>query len=137
MVILGNIGFTVFFFRRYVRKPLRKIIQSIAAADGVGGMVDSSAHNMAGDEWAVIEYALRSMQSELSSQLAAIRNSEARYKLLVENQGDMIVKLDSEGHFQFASPTYCETFGKSQAELLGSVSPITLLAKGQGEREER
>ncbi|MCP5408865.1 MAG: EAL domain-containing protein [Chromatiaceae bacterium] len=134
MVILGNIGFTVFFFRRYVRKPLRKIIQSIAAADGVGGMVDSSAHNMAGDEWAVIEYALRSMQSELSSQLAAIRNSEARYKLLVENQGDMIVKLDSEGHFQFASPTYCETFGKSQAELLGSVSPITLLAKGQGER---
>ena len=43
----------------------------------------------------------------------------------------MIVKLDSEGHFQFASPTYVRPL-KSQAELLGSVSPITLLAKGRG-----
>lgn len=134
IVILGNILFTAYFFRRHVRKPLRQIIKSIAEVDGIGAMVDSSTHKIEGDEWAIISYALKSMQSELSSQLAAIRNSEARYKLLVENQGDMIVKLDSEGHFQFVSPTYCDTFGKSQPELLGSVSPITLLAKGQGEQ---
>ena len=134
VVVLGNIVFTIFFFRRYVRSPLRRIINGIAEADGVDGAVDSPVQKIEGDEWAIIDYALKSMQSELSSQLTAIRNSEARYKLLVDNQGDMIVKLDSEGRFQFVSPTYCETFGKTQSELLGSVSPITLLAKGQGEQ---
>ncbi|MCP4286329.1 MAG: EAL domain-containing protein [Gammaproteobacteria bacterium] len=134
LVLLGSAIFTVFLFRRYVRKPLRKIINSIAEIDGVAGLVDPSAHNIEGDEWAIIDYALKSMQGELFSQLNAIQNSEARYKLLVENQGDMIVKMDPEGHFQFVSPTYCQTFGKSQSVLLGSVSPITLLAKGRGEQ---
>jgi len=49
----------------------------------------------------------------------ALRVGEEKYRLLVENQTDMIVKIDTEGRFLFVSPSYCRTFGKSEEELLG------------------
>ncbi len=49
----------------------------------------------------------------------AVQQSERNYRLLVENQTDMVVKVDLQGRFQFVSPSYCHTFGKSEAELIG------------------
>ncbi len=50
------------------------------------------------------------------------RDVEARedeYRLLVENQTDLVVKVNMQGEFQYISPSYCEMFGKSEAELIG------------------
>ncbi len=45
--------------------------------------------------------------------------SEVDYRLLIEGQSDLVVKVDTEGRFLFVSPSYCRVFGKSEAELLG------------------
>jgi PAS domain S-box-containing protein len=44
---------------------------------------------------------------------------ETNYRLLVEHQNDMVVKVDHEGKFLFVSSSYCKLFGKSEEELLG------------------
>jgi two-component system sensor kinase FixL len=61
----------------------------------------------------------------------ALRASEEKYRLLVENQTDLVVKLDSSGQLNFVSPSYCELFGQSEAQLLGTrFDP--LLSDGNG-----
>ncbi len=49
----------------------------------------------------------------------ALRKSEENYRLIIENQTDLVVKIDTEGNFLFVSPSYCKIFGKSESELLG------------------
>lgn len=48
-----------------------------------------------------------------------IKESEEKYRLLVENQTDLVVKVDLTGKFQFISPSYCKLFDKTEEELLG------------------
>ena len=48
-----------------------------------------------------------------------LKESEEKYRLLVNNQGDLVCKLDSEGVILFASPSYCKTFGQTEEEILG------------------
>jgi len=48
-----------------------------------------------------------------------LKASEEKYRLLVENQNDLVVKVDGEGRFLFVSPSYCQMFDKTEDELLG------------------
>ena len=47
-----------------------------------------------------------------------LKQNEEKYRLLIENQTDLVVKVDAEGNFLFVSPSYCKTFGKTADELL-------------------
>jgi PAS domain S-box-containing protein len=51
--------------------------------------------------------------------LQQIEDSEEKYRLLVENQSDLIVKTDLEGRFLFVNLAYCQLFDKSENELIG------------------
>jgi len=50
---------------------------------------------------------------------AALRTSQAKYRLLVENQNDLVVQFGPDGRFLYVSPSYCQVFGKTEEELLG------------------
>ncbi|MFA7418358.1 MAG: PAS domain S-box protein [Melioribacteraceae bacterium] len=57
--------------------------------------------------------------TERKEVLTKLAESESNYRMLIENQTDLVVKVDLNGRFQFVSPSYCRTFGKAQNELLG------------------
>ncbi|MCP4633535.1 MAG: PAS domain S-box protein, partial [candidate division Zixibacteria bacterium] len=56
--------------------------------------------------------------TKLKQSEEALRENEEKYRLLVDNQTDMIVKFDTDRRFLFVSPSYCKTFGKTPDELL-------------------
>lgn len=48
-----------------------------------------------------------------------LQESETKYRLLVENQSDLVVQVNADGEFTFISPSYCKVFGKKEDELIG------------------
>ncbi len=49
----------------------------------------------------------------------ALRESEARYRSIVENTTDLIATLSLDGNFIYASPNYAHTLGYKPSELVG------------------
>ena len=49
----------------------------------------------------------------------SLKASEEKYRLLIENQDTLVVKIDPESRFIYVSPSYCKAFGKKEEELIG------------------
>lgn len=49
----------------------------------------------------------------------ALRTNEEKYRLIVENQTDLTIKMDAQKRLLFASPSFCEAFGVSKQHLEG------------------
>jgi len=59
---------------------------------------------------------------DISDRVAAVdalRKSEEDVRFLIENQNELVVKVDSQNRFVYVSQSYCKLFGKTQEELLG------------------
>ncbi len=70
-------------------------------------------------------HVVESIAAQLGGVIARLRAAEAlqtneeQYRLLVENQHDLVAQLDPTGQLLFVSPSYCTTFGRDRDELLG------------------
>lgn len=53
--------------------------------------------------------------------IASLRAGEARYRAVVEAQGEFIVRWRPDGICTFASPSFCERLGRANDEILGTV----------------
>lgn len=57
--------------------------------------------------------------TEIKKTQETLKEQEKAYQLLVENQTDLVVKVNANGEFDFVSDSYCKLFGKTKDELLG------------------
>ncbi len=57
---------------------------------------------------------------ERKQSIKALRQSEAHYRGVVEDQTELICRFLPNGSLTFVNPAYCRYFKKSQSELLGS-----------------
>ena len=78
---------------------------------------------------AILEAANARMDNELCERKRAeaeLRNSETRFRLLLESAGDGIIGLDNEGRCTFVNRTALEMLGYRQDELLGQDTCATI-----------
>ena len=62
-----------------------------------------------------------------------VREREARYRDLLDHQGDVIVRRDADGRLTFVNDAFCRTFGLEREAALGQVFQLPVL---DGERDD-
>jgi PAS domain S-box-containing protein len=62
----------------------------------------------------------------------ALRLQEERYRLVIDNLEDLVVRMDADGHFTFVSPSYCELFGAREDDLIGATFMAPVHPEDQG-----
>jgi diguanylate cyclase (GGDEF)-like protein/PAS domain S-box-containing protein len=97
------------------------------AADGSYHWVETHAKPYLDEDGAQIGSvtSFRLVDAEVAAELA-IRESEARYRLLAENGSDVVYQADAVGLVTWVSPAVTEALGWLPADLVGT-SPVDLL----------
>lgn len=116
VVVLAVILLILVILRRQIKEPMEGVIARVSAISGGAFQLKPLER---GDEWDAIQTALTDMAAELSRSLRALTASEARYRILVDNQSDLVIKLDAERCLVFVNPSLCEALGLTEADLLG------------------
>lgn len=68
----------------------------------------------------VLVAALALLLRSLMLKHARLERSEQQFRLLVENQSDLVVEVNAVGEFHYVSPSFCRLFGKREEDFLGS-----------------
>jgi len=124
---------TIGLIRRNINTPLSQLIQGI---DNLGRNHDAAITLGRNDEWETIAIALNKMQLELNSFYQKIRESEAKHRLLIENQSDLVIEVDGNGEILFTSPSFCKVFGMNDVELLGRSLLLQIHSEDRAATEE-
>lgn len=64
--------------------------------------------------------ALNKQLRKAQDRLAQHEKSEAKYRELVENQTDLVIKLDMDGRFLFVNRQFYKLFDKTEQDLIGA-----------------
>lgn len=56
---------------------------------------------------------------KLQQERDALTQQRERYRLVVDNLEDLLIRTDQFGRLEFVSPSYCRLFGRCEAELIG------------------
>ncbi len=105
--------------------PVAKSIESgqphegeITSPDGrIWYMRSSPVLNEQGDVVGAVEATLDITQRKQAE--AKLRESEARYRMVVEDQTELICRFMPEGVLTFVNDAYCRYFGRKREELIG------------------
>jgi PAS domain S-box-containing protein len=62
---------------------------------------------------------LAATNRELELEIAERRKSEARYRAIVEDQTELIVRFQPDGTLNYVNEAYCRYFGLNQHEIIG------------------
>jgi PAS domain S-box-containing protein len=72
---------------------------------------------------ALIGWVIRQLQGtarRLRSTLTELRHTEERYRTMLDEQTDMIVRFKADGTLLYVNPAYCRMFGLEREQVVGS-----------------
>jgi len=129
-VILLFGAFTYIFLFLSIRKPMQTICKEITSIGD--GNLDTRIQLKRTDEWKMIENALNRMASELGNSMKrleaevsqrkqteeTLRESEERFRTIVETVPSLLIITDEKGNNAYVSPNCEKMTGYTQTELI-------------------
>ena len=102
---------------RRLTQPLRLLT---AGADRIGkGDLDTRIPISTQDEFGQLAEVFNRMAAQLQATLTALQRREEHFRSIIENASDMIVILDADGVFLYASPSTERILGYVPQDLIG------------------
>jgi diguanylate cyclase (GGDEF)-like protein/PAS domain S-box-containing protein len=106
-------------FHSLLRRQLRRHgLELDSLPDGLRALLDSvsQAYQESDEDRLMVERSLELSSQELFSSNAEIRQSEERFRSLVQNASDLIVIVNAEGRVTYASPSVTQIMGYEDAD---------------------
>jgi len=112
--------FLQFIMNRKLSNPVSEIVGSIAnwKLDGTDQPIDQSKGADTKELTSIID-AVNGMTARLNRSQEILRESEERYRTLVETMTDVVFTLDTEGRFTFLNNEFKTTTGYSVQDFIG------------------
>jgi PAS domain S-box-containing protein len=120
---------TTLLERRFLRPMgrLQKGVQQISRGDMSYRLDIDGPHeiNQVAAAFNDMSSRLQEREQAIVQQTEALRDSEARYRAIVEDQTELVCRSLPDGTLTFVNEAYCRCFGKGREELVGSrFSPV-------------
>ncbi len=110
--------FKLFQQRKKLSDSAQLLTVPIIAKDGTEYWMELNVELIWDNEW-VVGFAVVSRDITVRKKTEhALRESEERYRLLVENSTDMIYKTDKYGNYTFVNQVFIKKSGVTEAEIL-------------------
>jgi PAS domain S-box-containing protein len=94
---------------------------AVITGDGVRRQLEIGTQAIFNAQGDIIEYQTTGRDVTVLRQMeAALRESEARFRSVVEGQTDLIIRYQLDGTITFANDALCEFYSTSQGKLLGN-----------------
>ena len=101
-------------------EPLRTFVDEIIRKDGSHGFAETSAFPIRNDKGEIIGFrGVRRNITERKKMEEALRQSEERYRTILEEMEDSYFEVDLGGHLTFVNSSTCRNLGYSREELIG------------------
>ena len=98
--------------------PIRRVVRD-ALLFANGDLSHRSTLGASRDEIGILGQTLNTMAEALQKREEALRESEMRFRAIIENVNDMIVIMNADGIRRYVSPAMTRVLGYSHEELLG------------------
>ena len=120
-LFLAGLGFGVLILALIERLVLSRLARLSAELDRIGteGHLAARLSLPGNDEWARLAEAGNSMLAVLERSQQRLKESEASYRAVVEDQTELICRHLPDGTLTFVNQAFCRYFGKTQQELIG------------------
>ena len=126
---------TLWFLSAQITRPIRRL--SRAVAEIARGNLDTKAERSSNDEIGLLADSFNDMALKLSQRDEALRESEQRYRTVVEHTGDFVWQINMDGAITFASAAVSHLYGYEPTELLGKPFHILLNEQSAQKATER
>lgn len=118
IMVIISLGFaTTYLIRSNIKDPMKKILKGIESFSKKS--LETQIELNRRDEWDIIEQSLNKMANELLKSYTELRESEEKYRNILESIEEGYYEVDLDGNFTFCNDAFCRIANYSKDDLLG------------------